>query len=650
MKARDMVENYLIGLGISLKKTYAYIPDEEYEYSSKAGKTEVVKLGKHEVKLNKIIRNTREFNWVTNIARNNFINNVTVTGDIMKSCDKVMGHSVLYFAEFVKYIANNIDIKADFAEKLMALATGAMDNAGREIDGVLSQYGKNMEDARARAAEHRADLAASALADITRVEGYHVTGYEHEGLFGDTYTIRATPITMGEDRARKRIEMASGAAAQLEAIFEEGAVDKAVEALAKVRNKLVTDFNEKLKELLGVKLDEYFEEKLFDREGNNVGENPTIYHHYLDVVNELEEDQLDDFKKATEYYRIYLLGDLKKRVEDNMFKAFTKDGVVDYNKIDYKAYVYLKKDEFGPGSNLGKRIVNYYEVDFNENVSFKENKKYCDIYDGYRDRVNKCKYLTDEEKATINKVFDDFKTKTYKNRNNNIIDFVLSAVLLVLGIYAIITSFRYMGLFSLFYDSAYLIGLGIPLFLAVSWFVISVWKKKLFKKIVQVALIVGCILVPVFLNGPIAEEAAKREGKYVIQLRVLEEDEILYLKEGEKIPLDKVEKEGYVFNGWKQGSSYVIGDKFVETSNSVYEADIYSTSENLTTVTFKLDNGQKNIVLKLPLYSGIPNVPAPEKKGYRFDGWYDEQLYKKQYSGLEVKMENPTYRALWVEE
>lgn len=650
MKARDMVENYLIGLGISLKKTYAYIPDEEYEYSSKAGKTEVVKLGKYDVKLNKIIRNTREFNWVTNIARSNFINNVTVTGDIMKSCDKVMGHAVLYFAEFVKYIANNIDIKADFAEKLMALANGAMDNAAREIDGVLSQYGKNMEDARARAAEHRADLAASAIADITRVEGYRVTGYEQEGLFGDTYTLRATPITMGEDRARKRMEIASGAAAKLEAFFEEDAVDKAVEALAKVRNKLVTEFNEKLKELLGVKLDEYFEEKLFDREGNNVGENPTIYHHYLDVVNELEEDQIEDFKKATEYYRIYLLGDLKKRVEDNMFKAFTKEGVIDYKKIDYKTYVALKSDEFGPGSNLGKRIVSYYQVGFNENVSFKENKKYCDIYDGYRERINNCKYLTDKEKAEINKVFDDFKTKTYKNRNNNIIDFILSAVLLVLGIYAIITSFRYMGLFSLFYDSAYLIGIGIPLFLAVAWFVISVWKKKLFKKIVQVALIVGCIMVPVFLNEPIATEAAKREGKYVIQLRILEEDEILYLKEGEKIPLDKVEKEGYVFNGWKQGSSYVFGDEYVETSNCVYEADIYSTSENLTTVTFKPDNGQKNIVLQLPLYSDIPNVPAPEKKGYRFDGWYDEQLYKKQYSGLEIKMENPTYRAMWIEE
>lgn len=650
MKARDMVENYLIGLGISLKKTYNYIPDEEYEYSSKVGKTEVVKLGKYEVKLNKIIRNTREFNWVTNIARNNFINNVTISGDINKSCDKVMGHSVLYFAEFVKYIVNNIDIKVEFAEKLIALANGAMDNAAKEIDGVLSQYGKNMEDARARAAEHRADLAANAIADITKVRGYHVTGYEHEGLFGDTYTFRATPITMGEDSARKRIEMASGAASQLEAIFEEGAVDKAVEALAKVRNKLVTEFNEKLKELLGVKLDEYFEEKLFDREGNNVGENPTIYHHYLDVVNELEEEQIEDFKKATEYYRIYLLGDLKKRVEDNMFKAFTKDGVVDYNKIDYKTYVALKSDEFGPGSSLGKRIVSYYQVDFNENVSFKENRKYCDIYDGYRERINNCKYLTDKEKVEINKVFDDFKTKTYKNRNNNIIDFVLSTVLLVFGVYAIITSFRYMGLFSLFYDSAYLIGIGIPLFLVVTWFVISVWKKKLFKKIVQVALIIGCIMVPVFLNEPIATEAAKREGKYVIQLRILEEDEILYLKEGEKIPLDKVEKEGYVFNGWKQGSSYVFGDEYVETSNCVYEADIYSTSETLTTVTFKLDNGQKNIVLQLPLYSDIPNVPAPEKKGYRFDGWYDEQLYKKQYSGLEIKMENPTYRAIWIEE
>ena len=55
-------------------------------------------------------------------------------------------------------------------------------------------------------------------------------------------------------------------------------------------------------------------------------------------------------------------------------------------------------------------------------------------------------------------------------------------------------------------------------------------------------------------------------------------------------------------------------------------------------------------MLKLPLYSDIPHFTYPTKEGYSFDGWYDEQLYKKQYSGLEVKMENPTYKAMWVKE
>ena len=649
MKARDMVENYLIGLGISLKKNYAYIPNEEYEYSSKAGKTEVVKLGKHEVKLNKIIRNTRELNWVTNCARSEFINTVTVSGDIMKSCDKLMGHAVLYFAEFVKYIAYNIDIKVDMAEKLMALATGAMDNTSREIDNVLSQYGKNMEDARARAAEHRADLAASAIADITKVEGYHVTGYEHEGLFGDTYTIRATPITMGEDRARKRMEIASGAAAQLEAIFEEGAVDKAVDALAKVRNRIVTEFNEKLKELLGVKLDEYFEEKLFDSEGKNVGDNPTIYHHYLDVVDELEEEQLEDFKKATEYYRIYLLGDLKQHVEDNMYNSFVNNKDLDYKKIDYKAYVMLKGDEFGPGSNLAKRIIERYTAHFREGVPFKENKKYIKNHEGFRTKLSNCRYLSDKDKEAIFASYDNYKTGTYKERNNNIIHLILTIIMVITGVYALIVGWKYTTMFGAYNDQVYLFGYGGIICGIVLAVVAHILPKKLLKKILQVILIVAYLMVPIMFSKDVAAEEKLREGKYVIQVVVLDEKNVLLVKEGDKIPLEPVVKEGYVFNGWLKDDSYQFGELVAET-DAKFVADIYSVSDNLTTVTFKLDNGQKDIILKLPLYSDIPHFTYPTKEGYRFDGWYDEQLYKKQYSGLEIKMENPTYRAVWVKE
>ena len=51
-----------------------------------------------------------------------------------------------------------------------------------------------------------------------------------------------------------------------------------------------------------------------------------------------------------------------------------------YLANDYKVYVHLKGDEFGPGSNLCQRIYNYYQVDFDTSASFKENKKYCNIY------------------------------------------------------------------------------------------------------------------------------------------------------------------------------------------------------------------------------------------------------------------------------
>lgn len=647
MKAKDMIENYLIELGVSLKNNYFYIPSSDYEYSSTKGKTETIKLGNYDVKLDKIIRNTRELIWVTNIARNEFINNVTLSGDVAKACDKLMGHSVLYFTEFVKYIANNIDIKVDFAEKLIALANGAIENTGRELDNVMQEFNVKMDNAREKGAQHHADLTANAIAEANKIKGFHTNVYNTSGLFSESYTIYATPITTGTAKRNEMVSMASAAANQIQSVYEEIANDRAIESLRKVRTKIVNSFNEKLKELLSIKLDSYFEEKLLENEGKNISDNPIIYNHYLNVINELTEEQFDDFKKATEYYRIYLLNDLKKIVEDNIYNAFSKENECNYNEIDYKVYVYLKGDDFGPGSDLCKRIKANYTTQFKDHISFKENQKYIKNHDSYRNKINNCRYLSDQDKKEIIKSYDDFKIKAYKNRNNNIIDFALNSIMLVIGIIAFIIAFQYMKLYAVYNGKVYLYCIGGMIASLVIGGLVYIMKKNLFKKILQCILIVGFTLVPIFLSKPVAEEKAKREGKFVIQLEILDEKQVLLLAEGERIPLDNIQRDGYVFNGWLEDEKYVFEERFVE-GNEKFEANLYSTSENLTTVTFKLNNGEKNIVLQLPLYEDIYKIPYPEKSGYTFDGWYDEKLYKKQWSGLRVWGENLTFRAEWV--
>lgn len=649
MKAKDMIENYLIELGISLKKNYIYIPKSDYEYSSTRGKIEVVKLGNYEVKLDKIIRNTRELVYVTNIARSNFVNNVTLTGDVSKACEKLMGNSILYYAEFVKYVANNIDIKIELAEKLLSLTKGAIDNTEKEINNVVSEFNVGMNNARAKGDEHRAELTAEAIAEANKIKGFHTSVQNTSGLFSESYTIHATPITTSAAKRNEMISMASGAASQIQSIYEDIAGDRAIEGLRKVRSKVIDNFNKQLKELLSVKLDNYFEEELLDSNGKNIGDNPIIYGHYIDIVDELKEDQLEDFKKAIEYYGVYLLNDLKERVENNMYNAFIKDGNGNYDKIDYKLYVVLKGDEFGPGSNLCERIRKKFLVGFNKNLSYKENKKHISNHDNFRDKINQCRYLSDDDKKDIIKSFDDFKVKAKKNKNNNIIDLVLTIITIVIGIIALFINIKYMLLYGVYNNSIYLYCLGGGIAALIIFFIVIGMKKNLFKKILQTILIFVFSLVPIYLLKPVLEEEEKREGKFVIQLEGLGETQVLLLEEGERIPLDKIEKDGYIFNGWLENGRYIF-EELVVDGNAKFEADIYSESENLTTVTFKPNNGENDIVLKVPLYTDIYHISYPEKSGYKFDGWYDEKLYKKKWSGLRVWGENIVFRAEWVKE
>lgn len=432
MKARDMVENYLLDLGISLRKNYTFIPNDEYEYSNKSGKTEVVTLGKYRVKLNKTLRNTREIKRVFNIASNNLLDSIKVSNDIKKTCDSIMGNSILYYAEFVKYISDNIDIKVDTAEKLMALAKGAMDNTAKELDKIIDYYVDQMNEAAKKGAEHRADLAASAIADITKVQGYYVTGYDSSTLFSDSYTIRATPYTMSDAKARERMEMASGAAARLESIFEEMAVERTIEKIEELKKKLTANFDEKFKELISLKLGEYFEQKLFFDVCDNVEDNPTVYKHYWNIIDELEDDQLEDFKKAIEYYNFsFIKGDLKKRVEDNMFKYYLKDFIGDYDKVDYKLYVCLEKDEFGPGSDICNRLRNFYLNNVLSFGKYKDNKETFESLDKKRELVNKCNVFNDSDKSTILSAVDKF-VKKFKFQKFNRIYWIIISILLVI--------------------------------------------------------------------------------------------------------------------------------------------------------------------------------------------------------------------------
>ena len=84
------------------------------------------------------------------------------------------------------------------------------------------------------------------------------------------------------------------------------------------------------------------------------------------------------------------------------------------------------------------------------------------------------------------------------------------------------------------------------------------------------------------------------------------------LEYGAKITAPKPEKEGYAFVGWDKEVAQTVS-----TSNLVYTA---KWEINQYMVTFKLGNGQADVILKQDYQTEI-TAPTPTREGYAFKGW-----------------------------
>ncbi len=645
MKSRDIIENYLIGIGISLKNTYTFIPKMNYEYS-KTGKSETVELGNYKVKLTRKYKNTRQLNVMLDYTRDLFVYDVHLSNNLSKACDELAGSAVCYFAEFIKYIANNIEINADLAEKLITLVESAINNTEKEIGKVVSNYNITLDKIKDRIASGRVEMTAQAIADSNRVTGFYTTTYKHEGLFGDSYTTYATPITSGVN-AGSSIAGANRAADNLQSVYEKGARDNAVDELSDLKVRIINYFNDKLRDLLAVKLDEYFDEEALDGKGKNLGENPVLRGQYINIVDSLKEEQFEDFKKVIEYYDINILDDLKEKTVNNIYSYFINEGKCDYDKVDYKLYTFLTNEKFGTKSLVSDKIKTYLS-----NVKFStpgENKKLIETFERKTKLINDCDYLTKEEKESILKSYDDFKKKNKKMSTGNIIDIILSIIVVVIGIYAIITGIRYASLFGIYKDGlGFITFIAIAVALVVSFFVL-VMNSSVVKKVLQLLLIAGFVFIPIKFNKPISDEVAMRDGKHKIEIRILDEKEIVFLKEGEKVPLENIKESGYVFNGWVYNGYYINTPTYVK-EKGIYIADLDEDTGDLATITFKFKNGQPNFVIKKDK-NVTCNLPTPPtRKGYKFVGWYDDST-KERFDGRNTYKQNKiSVSAKWEKE
>lgn len=151
MKTKDMLEDYLLSLEVSIKNKYTFLPKTDYDFKEKK-KDETVKIGEYNIKLTQQYANSRELRLMLNSAKNNFIDKVTITEDMHKSCEGIVKNSVIYFTDLIKYLDSILELKPEIMEKLIILCNAGIANVGKEMENALSEYNVKMAQAQAEGA------------------------------------------------------------------------------------------------------------------------------------------------------------------------------------------------------------------------------------------------------------------------------------------------------------------------------------------------------------------------------------------------------------------------------------------------------------------------------------------------------------------
>lgn len=136
------------------------------------------------------------------------------------------------------------------------------------------------------------------------------------------------------------------------------------------------------------------------------------------------------------------------------------------------------------------------------------------------------------------------------------------------------------------------------------------------------------------LDGGVFQDGAVHHSSYTIETQDF------------TLPVPK--KDGFTFEGWKEGESApqkTIAIRKGSTGNRSFTA---VWKENAThTITLKAGNGDKDSAIPVKDQKTAGALPSPEREGYRFDGWFTEKTGGNKVTGTEVITEDATYYGHW---
>jgi len=226
------------------------------------------------------------------------------------------------------------------------------------------------------------------------------------------------------------------------------AVNKeAIDGLKKLRDKTVVGFNDNFIDLLSAKIKNIINIDIIEKSGQDLNDNSTIYNHYYSIIKELKEEDLENFKKATEFYGFDFKEKITNEALENIINNYNKNDSFDYNAGDLLLAIYLNNDEYVLRQEITNRIL---EILKNKILKTKK-EEINSVLDSSLSIIETCKYIKEEDIQKIKLDGKEFaneaiinKTKELKdNRIVLLLNIISSISLIILVIMCILIGIKF---------------------------------------------------------------------------------------------------------------------------------------------------------------------------------------------------------------
>ena len=478
MKIEEVMDEFLLSMGMKLSTKNKYLKIDDYDYNAKF-KAKTIKINDKEIKITKEKMNSIHF--ITNLdnVNNSFVKDIKnydkkKLDELYKGekyyaavANYAISECKYYFIDHLRYALEKFDLNETNFKLIKSLVENSI-NTVNSISSVAGSYQKEHDAAWARAKGYGTALDSKTEQKIASGPKYVSLGYDGVFYENSAYT-------------KSQIDSMYASNNQL-AGMEFSEANRKLQEIADnyLQNNLygtISRFDENFRDIIFAKYKNIFDDDIISGE-KNIEVNPLYFDGWKEEIKYIKEDEFDKVKEVNELFDLNLEEIIYREVKNNIVEYYKQNKKCDYNGVDANLYLYLssKKDftveSLGVDNIVNVDIFNYFN-DVIKNTSYSRKLNLETLLKEEKNLISECIYLSKEDIEELTRRANN-KIRDFKERRFTIYDF---------GRYLVWAIVVILSIAGLFFDIGFIVKLiGIAVFIIVAIIISKKLKNKKYEE------------------------------------------------------------------------------------------------------------------------------------------------------------------------